>query len=375
MRAFLLTLFFLTEISLIACPCSSFKLISGSANPALAQEIAEELHMELTPVTLTRFNDGEMKIKIEENIRNAQVFVIQSLCTTEQSTINDNILELYLLIRTLKRASAEQVCAVIPYYGYARQDRKTESRVPISASDIAMLIENAGADSVMCVDLHCGQIQGFFHSTPVDNLYTAPLFVRYFANKKDLVHPVVVSPDAGGVERSKKFLEGLSWQGIDAGLAIIIKQRARAGVIEKMSLVGDVAGCDAIIIDDMCDTAGTLVQAAQELVNHGARRVFACITHPLFSGPALERIAHSCITELVVTDTIPRREMWPTNIVSVSVAPLLAEAIERTHNGESVSHLFSFAKASSSPPQTDYLMDQTPLAHTLLEEDLDEEAI
>ncbi len=375
MRTFLLTLFLLTRISLAAHPCSSLKLISGSTTPALAQKIAEELQLELTPVTLTRFNDGEIKIKIEDNIRNAQVFVLQSLCTTEQSTINDNILELYLLIRTLKRASAERVCAVIPYYGYARQDRKTESRVPISASDIAMLIESAGADAVMCVDLHCGQIQGFFHSAPVDNLYTSPLFVRYFAQKKDLVNPVVVSPDAGGVERSKKFLEGLSWQGINANLAIIIKQRARAGVIEKMSLVGDVAGCDAIIIDDMCDTAGTLVQAAQELIDHGARRVFACVTHPLFSGPALERIAGSCITELVVTDTIPRRGEWPANIVPVSVASLLAEAIQRTHNGESVSHLFSFAKAYGTPPPTNYLEDQTPLAHFHWEEDLDEEAI
>lgn len=325
--------------------------------------------MDLTPVTLTRFSDGEIKIKIEENIRNAEVFVIQSTCSNGLSSINDSIMELYLLIRTLKRASAERICAVIPYYGYARQDRRTESRVPISASDMAMLLEYGGADAVICVDLHCGQIQGFFHSTPVDNLYAAPIFVRHFAQKADLVNPVIVSPDAGGVERCKKFLEGLSCRGIDAGLAMIIKQRAPTGPIEKMSLVGDVAGCDAIILDDICDTGGTLVQAAKELLDHGANRVFACITHPLFSEPALERIGNSCITELVVTDTIPRKKEWPSNIVSLSVSSLIAEAIERTHNGESISHLFRYVKGPNPLEKPSYLYENTPLAQGLIEEE------
>ena len=251
-------------------------------------------------------------------------------------------MELFLLIRTMRRSSAGKITAVIPYYGYARQDRKTESRVPISASDIAMLLEIAGADSIFCVDLHCGQIQGFFHDATVDNLYASPIFVRYFSTKKDLVNPVVVSPDAGGVERAKKFIEGLGWHGIDAGLAVIVKQRAGAGVVEKMNLVGDVQGCDVIIVDDICDTAGTLVHAAQELKNHGANRVFACITHPVFSGPAFERIGGSCLTELIVTDTIPTRTELPPNITQLSIAPLIAEAIDRTHRGESISHLFTY---------------------------------
>ena len=319
-----------------------YMLFSGNSNVQLANSIAECLEMELSPVKISRFSDGEIRIKVEENVRNADVYLIQSLCTTETGSVNDNIMELYLMIRTLKRASAGKVTAVIPYYGYARQDRKTESRVPISASDIAMLIETAGADQVICVDLHCGQIQGFFHASTVDNLYAAPIFVRYFSQKTDLVNPVVVSPDAGGVERAKKFLEGLSWHGVNAGLAVIVKQRAAAGVIDKMNLVGDVVGCDVIIVDDICDTAGTLVHAAKELKEQGANRVFACITHPVFSGPALERIGNSCLTELVVTDTIPAFENYPPNIVRVSTAPLIAEAIDRTHNGESISHLFIY---------------------------------
>jgi ribose-phosphate pyrophosphokinase len=298
--------------------------------------------MKLSPVTISRFNDGEIKIKVEENVRNSDIFLIQSMCTTDQGSINDNLMELYLLIRTMRRANVGTVTAVIPYYGYSRQDRKTESRVPISASDIAMLFELAGVDSIICVDLHCGQIQGFFHEATVDNLYAAPIFVRYFREKKDLISPVVVSPDAGGVERAKKFIEGLAWHGINAGLAVIVKQRAGAGIVEKMNLVGDVAGCDVVIIDDICDTAGTLVQAALELKNAGANRVFACITHPVFSGSALQRISDSCLTEVIVTDTIPARTELPKNIVQLSIAPLIAEAIDRTYNGQSISHLFTY---------------------------------
>ena len=275
-------------------------------------------------------------------MRNSDVFIIQPICSTESSSVNDNLIELYLLIRTLKRSSAGTVTAVIPYYGYARQDRKTESRVPISASDVAMLLELAGTDHIICVDLHCGQIQGFFHETTVDNLHAAPTFVRYFSEKKDLVNPVVVSPDAGGVDRAKKFIEGLNWHGVDAGLAVIVKQRAGAGVVDKMNLVGDVESCDVIIVDDICDTAGTLIHAAQELKNQGARRVFACITHPVFSGPALERIGNSCLTELVVTDSIPAKTNLPSNIVRLSIAPLIAAAIDRTYNGESISNLFTY---------------------------------
>jgi ribose-phosphate pyrophosphokinase len=333
-------------LTLLSCLFFSFShpylIFSGTTNPALSGAIAECLQVPLSPVTISRFNDGEIKIKIDENVRNSEVFIVQSICTTDRSTVNDNLMELYLLIRAMKRSSAGTITAVIPYYGYARQDRKTESRVPISASDVAMLIEVAGADHLICVDLHCGQIQGFFHSATVDNLYASPIFVRYFSEKKDLVQPVVISPDAGGVERAKKFVEGLAWYGIDAGLAMIVKQRAGAGAIEKMNLVGDVAGSDVIIVDDICDTAGTLVQAAKELSRAGARRVFACISHPVLSGPALERVSSSCITELVVTDTIPAKENLPPNIIQISVAPLVAEAIQRIHNGESISHLFTY---------------------------------
>ena len=320
----------------------AYLLFSGTTNLPLAEKVAQCLDMKLSPVNISRFNDGEIRIKVEENVRNADVYLIQPICMSDKSSVNDNLVELYLLIRTMKRSSAGTITAVIPYYGYARQDRKTESRVPISASDVAMLLELAGVDHIICVDLHCGQIQGFFHESTVDNLYAAPIFVRYFSQKSDLVNPVIVSPDAGGVERAKKFIEGLNWHGVDAGLAIIVKQRAEAGIVEKMNLVGDVEGCDVIIVDDICDTAGTLAYAARELKNQGAKRVFACITHPVFSGPALERISGSCLTELVVSDTIPTRAQLPPNVVQLSIAPLIAAAIERIHNGESISHLFTY---------------------------------
>ncbi|MBS0621073.1 MAG: ribose-phosphate pyrophosphokinase [Verrucomicrobia bacterium] len=338
MRALLIT------ISLFFCclNAADYKIFSGSSNLLLAEEVAKHLGVPLSPVTLDHFNDGEIRIKIEENIRNCDVYLIQSTCGSDTGTVNDSLMELYLMIRTMVRSSAGKITVIIPYYGYARQDRKTTSRVPISASDIAMLIEDAGADHVISVDLHCGQIQGFFHHSPVDNLYAAPVFVRYFAEKSDLVDPVVISPDAGGVERAKKFIEGLSWRGIDAGLAVILKQRAGAGVVEKMNLVGNVEGRDAIIIDDICDTAGTLVQAAEELKKHGARRIYACITHGIFSGPAMQRIDNSPFDELIVTDTIPLKTTLPANVVQLSVASLIAESIERNYRGESISHLFTY---------------------------------
>lgn len=343
----LLAIFCAIFISLIspnlhADATSTYKIFAGNACKDLAESVAQYLGIQLSKVQIDRYNDGEIKIKVEENIRNAEVFIIQSTCPSWTGSVNDNLMELFLLIRAMKRASAGPINVIIPYFGYARQDRKTESRVPISASDIAMLLETAGADHVIAVDLHCGQIQGFFHQAPVDNLYASPIFVRYFATKKDLVNPVVVSPDAGGVERAKKFIEGLQANKINSHLAMIVKQRAGAGVIEKMDLVGSVEGCDAIIVDDICDTAGTLVQAAKELKEYGARRVFACITHPVFSGPALERINQSELTELVVTDTIAIPDQVPNNITQLSIASLVAQAIEGTHSGASISHLFAF---------------------------------
>ncbi len=304
----------------------NIKLFSGSANPNLTREVAEVLQIPVSTAAISHFNDSEIRIRILENVRNCDVFILQSLCTAEGSTVNDNLMELYLMIRAMKRGSAKSVTAVIPYYAYARQDRKKKETVPISASDVAMLLELAGADRVISVDLHCGQIQGFFHKAPVDNLYASTIFVPYIA-KLDLVDPVIVSPDAGGVERAKSFIDGLRDIGIQSRLAMMVKQRADAGVIESMHLVGKVRDSDVVIVDDICDTAGTLVQAAKELKEFGARRVFACISHPLLSGPACGRIAQSCLEEVMVTDSIPLRKDSPANIKQISVAPILAKAI------------------------------------------------
>lgn len=339
---FFIFFFSIAEASYSLC---DFKLFNGNANPNLAQAIADYLNVPLCKAKVGRYSDGEINIQIEESIRNCDVYILQSTCPTKNASVNDNLMELYLLVRAMKRASAQSVTAIIPYFGYARQDRKSKSRVPISASDIAMLLELAGVDQVISVDLHCGQIQGFFHKAPVDNLYAARIFVPYFAAKKDLRDLVVVSPDAGGVERAKQFIEGLSAYNISAQMAIIVKQRKEAGVVEKMDLVGSVQNSDVIIIDDMCDTAGTLIKAASQLKEQGARRVFACITHPIFSGNAVTKIEQSTIDELVITDTIPLQKHCPANITQLSIAPLLAEAIRRDYDGESISHLFQYDNA------------------------------
>jgi len=314
-------------------------IFSGNANPLLAEKIADELGVSLGSATISQFNDGEINIHINESVRNKDVFIIQSTCRSEDQSINDNLMELILLIRTLKRASAGTITIVMPYYGYARQDRKSAPRVPISAADIAMIIELAGADRVLTVDLHCGQIQGFFRDIPVDNLYAAQIFIPHLM-ENNLTNVVVVSPDAGGVERATKFLNNLEKQGISADIAIISKQRASAGIIASMNLIGNVQGADAIIVDDICDTAGTLVKAAQLLKDHGAKRVFAVITHPVFSSDAIEKIRNSVIDELIIADTIPLVGNIPSNITYISISPLIAQAIYRIQSGESVSELF-----------------------------------
>ena len=315
------------------------KLFCGSVNVELAQDVADRLMIPLSKMSVGRFNDGEIRIQIQDNVRNCDVYLLQSSCPSLSSSVNDNLMELYLMVRALKRASAKSITAIIPYFGYGRQDRKTSGRVPISASDVAMLLELAGVDHVMAIDLHCGQIQGFFHQAPVDNLFAAPIFVSAVL-QEGLYSPVVVSPDAGGVERAKLLIERLGAKGIVAGLAVIVKQRADAGVIEKMNLVGDVEGCDVVIVDDICDTAGTLVEAARQLKARGARRIFACITHPLLSEGACSRIADSPIEKILVTDTIPLRCIPPHNLVQLSVAPIVAEAVDRMINGKSLSELF-----------------------------------
>lgn len=316
------------------------KIFSGNGNMSLALEIAKNLGINLGKATVGRFADGEVNVVIHENVRGKDVYVIQPTCTP----VNDNLMELLLMVSTLRRASARRITVVIPYYGYARQDRKMQARVPISAADVARLMESMGVDRVIAVDLHCGQIQGFFGPrVPVDNLDGGIVGLDYFGSK-DLHNPVVVSPDAGGVYRAKKFKEGLEqkYEMHDLGLAMIVKQRARAGSVDQMDLVGDVKDCDCILVDDMIDTAGTLCKAADVLVASGARRVFAFASHGLLSGPGNDRIAHSKMEEVVILNTIPTSPQRAANekLTELSVAPLLAQAIFNIHAKKSISALF-----------------------------------
>jgi ribose-phosphate pyrophosphokinase len=305
------------------------KLFAGNANPVLAREISDFLGVPLGAAVVGRFSDGEIMVRINENIRGRDVFVIQSTCPP----VNDNLMELLIMIDALRRASAYRITVVLPYYGYSRQDRKAEPRVPITAKLVANLVTAAGADRVLTTDLHAGQLQGYF-DIPVDNLMAAPVLLEYF-RKKGLERPVVVSPDAGGVERARNFAKRL-----DASLAIIDKRRLAPNVAEIMNIIGDVEGRPAIIIDDMIDTAGTLVQAASAVKAKGAARVFAAATHAVLSGKAIERIQGSTLEEVVVTNTIPPREGAPGKIAVLSVASLLGEGIRRIHENASVSSLF-----------------------------------
>lgn len=316
------------------------KVFSGNGNMSLALEIARHLGVNLGKATVGKFADGETNVVIHENVRGKDVYVVQPT----GPPVNDNIMELLLMVSTLRRSSARRITVVIPYYGYARQDRKMQARVPISAADVARLMEAMGIDRVIAVDLHCGQIQGFFGPrVPVDNLDGGIVGLDYFGCK-DLHNPVIVSPDAGGVYRAKKFKEGLEqkYEMHDLGLAMIVKQRARAGSVDQMDLVGDVKDCDCIIVDDMIDTAGTLCKAADVLVANGARRVFAFASHGLLSGPGNERIANSELEEVVILNTIPTTPQREANekLTELSVAPLLAQAIFNIHAKKSISALF-----------------------------------
>jgi ribose-phosphate pyrophosphokinase len=308
------------------------KLFSGNANLTLATEICSYLGIGLGDATVSSFSDGEIRVKIEENVRGADVFVVQSCC----DPINTSIMELLIMIDALKRSSAYRITAVIPYFGYGRQDRKDQPRVPITAKLVADLITTAGADRVLTMDLHAGQIQGFFN-IPVDHLYATPVLLDYISKGggEDLI---VVSPDAGGVERARAFAKRLQ-----AGLAIIDKRREGPNQAQIMNIIGDVDGRNALLLDDMIDTAGTIVQGAKACAEKGARRVWAGCTHPVLSGPALERLQESCLTEVVVTNTIPLngKEQRCRKLRVLSVAPLLGEAITRIHEEESVSSLFA----------------------------------
>ena len=308
-------------------PYSRIKLFCGTANQKLAQSVADALGISLNHIQISHFNDGELDIQIQESVRGFDVYILQSTCATKNSSVNDSLMELYLLARAAKRASAKSVTAIIPYYGYARQDKKMKARSPISAADVAMLIEQSGVDHVICVDLHCEQIQGFFHQIAIDNLSASTIFAPYILSK-NLENIVIVSPDAGGAARVKNFRDDLTKLGVDSSMAVVVKQREKAGVIERMDLLGNVEGCTAIILDDICDTAGTLCQAASELKKHGALRVLACVTHPVFSGLALERIKNSDIEEMIVTDTIPLEDnSIAPNIKQLSIAQLIAGSI------------------------------------------------
>jgi ribose-phosphate pyrophosphokinase len=310
---------------------SKLKVFSGNSNPVLAGEICAELGISLSLATVKAFSDGEIMVEIGENVRGRDVFVVQSTCAPS----NQNLMELLVMVDALKRASAARITAVIPYFGYARQDRKVAPRTPITSKLVADLITTAGVHRVLCVDLHAGQIQGFFN-IPVDHLYAAPVVLDDIKGRLS-GRLVVVSPDAGGTERARAFAKRL-----DAGLAIIDKRRSGPNVSEVMHIIGEVAGETCIIVDDMIDTAGTLCQAAAALKAHGAGDIYATATHAVLSGPALERISQSCLKEVLVTNTIPVDDKLKgcPQLRQLSVAPLLAEAIRRIHGDESVSSLF-----------------------------------
>lgn len=306
------------------------KVFTCNANPELAKEIAEHIGVPLGNAQAVQFSDGECQIKLNESVRGCDVFVIQPT----SAPVNEHLMELLVMVDALKRASAKSINVVIPYYGYARQDRKARARDPITAKLVANLIETAGAQRVITMDLHATQIQGFF-DIPVDHLLGVPILAKHFA-EKGLQDIVVVSPDHGGVTRARKLAERL-----EAPIAIIDKRRPEPNVAEVMNIVGHIEGKTAIIIDDIIDTAGTITLAANALVEAGAREVYACCTHPVLSGPAIERITNSKIKELIVTNSIPLKEEKLTDKITVlSVAPIIGEAIIRVHEELSVSKLF-----------------------------------
>lgn len=312
---------------------SQIKMFSGTSNPQFAQAVAKSAGVKLGKCEITRFADGEVQVEIRESVRGDSVFVIQSTCPP----VNQNYMELFVMLDALKRASAKEVTAVLPYYGYARQDRKVAPRAPISAKCMADLLTTAGATRVVCVDLHAAQIQGFFNC-PVDHLFAIPTLATEW--KKRYGHGdefVVVSPDAGGVERARAFAKKLN-----SSMAIIDKRRSGPNEAKALRLIGDVTDKTAIIVDDMIDTAGTLTQAVDSLINNGAKRVFAVATHALFSGPAIGRLTESGVEKVLVSDTIPLSEeaIASGKMEVISMAPVVAEALLRIYGNASVSSLF-----------------------------------
>ena len=311
------------------------KLFAGNATPELAQKIADRLYIKLGEASVGRFSDGEISFAINENVRGSDVFILQSTC----APTNDNLMELIVMVDALRRASAGRITAVMPYFGYARQDRRVRSaRVPITAKVVADFLSSVGVDRVLTVDLHAEQIQGFF-DVPVDNVFGTPVLLEHM-RQQQFDNPVVVSPDIGGVVRARAFAKLMD----DTDLAIIDKRRPSANVSQVMHIIGDVKGRDCIIVDDMIDTGGTLCKAAEALKSHGAKRVFAYATHPVFSGNAVKNIEESAIDELVVTDSIPlSEEMKATGKVSqLTLSGMLSEALRRVSNEESISAMFEY---------------------------------
>ncbi|SHG40856.1 ribose-phosphate diphosphokinase [Ornithinibacillus halophilus] len=309
---------------------STLKVLTLNSNRGLAEEIASHIGTTLGKCTVSSFSDGEIQINIEESVRGCDVYVVQSTSTP----VNQHIMELLIMIDALKRASARSINIVMPYYGYARQDRKSRSREPITAKLIANLLETAGANRVITLDLHAPQIQGFF-DVPIDHLQGVPILSDYF-EAKNIEDLIIVSPDHGGVTRTRKMADRLK-----APIGIIDKRRPKPNVAEVMNIVGNIEGKTAILIDDIIDTAGTITLAANALIENGAKEVYACCTHPVLSGPAIERIENSQIKELVITNSIPLPEEKNTEkITQLSVAPLIGEAIIRVHELQSVSILF-----------------------------------
>ncbi len=308
-----------------------FKIFCGTANEPLCEEVCGFLAMTRGQAQVTRFSDGEAYVQIQENVRGADVFVLQSTCRP----VDEHLMELLLMIDALKRASARRITAVIPYYGYGRQDRKDKPRAPISAKLVADLLTTAGANRALIVDLHAPQLQGFFN-IPVDHLFASPVLVDHF-KRLNLPNLTVISPDAGGVERARFFAKKM-----DSALAIVDKRREQMNVAEVMNVIGDVKGRTCLVIDDLIDTAGTLVKTASALMENGATAVYACASHPVLSGPAVENISHSCITEVVVTNTIPLTDdaRRAPKIKVLTIAGLIGRAIQSIHEETSVSRLY-----------------------------------
>lgn len=308
---------------------AKFKLFSGTANREFAEKVSQYLNMSIGGASIQKFSDGEVSVQIQESVRGQDVFIVQPTC----APTNDHLMELLIMVDALKRSSARSISAVMPYFGYARQDRKAAPRVPISAKLVADMLETAGIDRVITIDLHAAQIQGFFN-IPVDNLYGSVLFVDYL-KAKNLPNPIIASPDIGGVARARSYANKLGYD-----LVIVDKRREKANVAEVMNIIGEVDGKDVILVDDMVDTAGTLVKAAEVLKQRGATSVMACCTHGVLSGPAYDRINEGTLDELVITDTIPMKNS-NSKITVLSAAKIIGETIRRITNNESVNSIFN----------------------------------